>query len=270
MCSALATVGRPVPGRRCLGSAAAAAAKPGGFFELRTDHVRPACIDKFVIGHDCFGAQKAKLFPGWLGSWQTDMGGEVHTVQHLFRWSDYDERDRVMSEVKRREAWYSADFVPGLRHGLAATTSAAMLEATDVLHACGLPGAGGFSVAHGALPTPSGSSPPLVAWELRRYQLVLGYTTVPRFLDLYREGLADKLAADDSGASQLASLLYSDCGDLNVVVELWRHESMQRALASRAASRGAVKWRKAIGEIAQIATSFSTQYMRPLASSPWQ
>ena len=109
-----------------------------------------------------------------------------------------------------------------------------------------------------------------VTYELRQYQLVLGYPTVPQFLELYTEGLQDKLKADTSGASQLATLLYSDCGPLNVVHELWRHESLERAQASRAASRKAAKWRSAIGEIAKMATSFETSYLIPLARSPWQ
>ena len=51
--------------------------------------------------------------------------------------------------------------------------------------------------------------------------------------------------------------------------ELWRHESMQRAQESRAASRKAAKWKAAIGEIAELTTSFTTTYMRPLRESPW-
>ena len=110
----------------------------------------------------------------------------------------------------------------------------------------------------------------MVAWELRKYQLQLGYDTVPRFLELYKEGLKDKLAADDSGASELATLLYSDSGPLNVVVELWRHETMQRAQDSRKASRKATKWRSAINEIAKLSTSFDTRFMRPMLFSPWR
>lgn len=140
-----------------------------------------------------------------------------------------------------------------------------MVEASACLHACGLPGAAGFT------PKPSdGNDAGLVAWEMRTYQLQLGYDTVPRFLDLYGAGLADKLATDQSGASELATLLYSDSGSLNVVIELWRHESMQRAQDSRAASRKALRWRDAINQIAQIATSFDTQFLRPLPSSPWR
>ena len=136
-------------------------------------------------------------------------------------------------------------------------------KATACLEECGLPGSGGFN------PHPS-DEPEMVAWELRKYQLQLGYDTVPRFLELYKEGLKDKLAADDSGASELATLLYSDSGPLNVVVELWRHETMQRAQDSRKASRKATKWRSAINEIAKLSTSFDTRFMRPMRFSPWR
>ena len=112
--------------------------------------------------------------------------------------------------------------LPSLRQKLSSSESVIMVEATDALQSCGVPGATGFEPRE----TAKGAQ---VAWELRTYQLVLGYPTVPRFLELYAGGLSDKLAADDSGASQLATLLYSDCGSLNVVMELWRHESMQRA-----------------------------------------
>ena len=94
---------------------------------------------------------------------------------------------------------------------------------------------------------------------------MLGYATVPKFLELYGPGLVDKLAVDDSGESKLLSLLHSEAGvaPLNTVVELWRHESAQGAQRSRVASRGATTWRKAIGDIAEIATRFETQLLRP-------
>lgn len=119
-------------------------------------------------------------------------------------------------------------------------------------------------------PVEADAAPSRVTWELRTYQLRLGYDAVPEFLKIYAAGLEDKLRADDSGASALCSLLYSDNGPLNVVHELWRHESLQRSMDSRVASRKATKWREAIGQIATMATSFETRYLRPLASSPWQ
>ena len=154
--------------------------------------------------------------------------------------------------------------LPSLRPMLQSSHSAAFVEATATLQGCGLPGALAFE------PAAAADDGERAAWELRTYQLRLGYDALPQFLELYADGLADKLKADDSGASSLCTLLYSDCGPLNVVHELWRHESLERAQASRAASRKAAKWRSAIGEIAKMATSFETSYLIPLARSPWQ
>lgn len=269
---------------RHLSSSSAPFAKPG-FFELRTDEVLPGMMGKYMDVHNSSSTERKALFPGWLGIWKTELGGSVHNVHHIYHWNDYDQRDRLRATVFDHPMWFGNEDgpmqgggadqdnllpLPTLRHKLSSSQSVVMLEATDALHACGLVGAAGFEEAHPFAAAPSSGGVPQVVYELRRYQLVLGYPTVPRFLDLYTAGLQDKLKADDTGASQLVTLLYSDCGPLNVVIELWRHESMQRAQDSRVASRKAAKWKEAIGEIAQLTTSFSTSFMRPLRASPWQ
>jgi hypothetical protein len=58
----------------------------------------------------------------------------------------------------------------------------------------------------------------------------------------YAEGLQDKLRADQTGASTLVTLLYNEVGPLNTVLEIWRHESMERSQDSRVASRQAPLW----------------------------
>jgi hypothetical protein len=266
--------------RLCVARAFSSSSSPPGFFELRTDQVIPGKLNAYLDEYNHTAPERLKLLPGWLGMWKTELGGSVHSVQHLYQWNDYDQRDRARAAIEDHPMWLSnsealngggADQdnllpLPSLREKLSSSESVVMMEATDLLHSCGLPGAAGFTQAQSG-DTSAISAP--VTWELRQYQLVLGYATVPKFLALYGEGLADKLAADDSGASQLATLLYSDCGSLNVVVELWRHESMQRAQESRKASRQASKWKAAINEIAQISTRFETTYMRPLRASPW-
>jgi len=104
------------------------------------------------------------------------------------------------------------------------------------------------------------------AYELRTYQLKLGYDTVPKFTSLYTSGLKDKLAADETGQSHLVSLMYSEAGaaQLNTVHELWRHNSMQGSQLSREASRKAGGWRQAIGQIAELALTFHSEILRPI------
>uniref|UniRef100_A0A7S2GUU0 NIPSNAP domain-containing protein n=1 Tax=Haptolina brevifila TaxID=156173 RepID=A0A7S2GUU0_9EUKA len=227
-------------------------ARADGFFELRQDCVMPDETADYMHQHTADAEERRRLFPGWCGSWKTELGGELSEVHSLYHWHNYTERDAAHKEahaVNWADNGYSA---------------AIFVEATECLNAAGLTGASGF------VSPPYNASSDKVAWELRTYQLVLGYSTVPSFLRLYSEGLCDKLAADDTGASTLVTLLYSDNGPLNVVHEIWRHESMQRAQDSRVASRKAVKWRSAVEQIAQLSTSFETRYILPLSGAPWQ
>jgi len=124
-----------------------------------------------------------------------------------------------------------------------------------------------FDAAHpGTGPTPG------CIYELRRYQLRLGYDVVPRFLELFSAGLPSKLGAlGTDPTTSLVSLLYSDVGSLNEVIELWRHGGGTSAMeASRVAARSAAEWRGAVAEIAQLAVRFETAIHEPLPASPWR
>lgn len=106
--------------------------------------------------------------------------------------------------------------------------------------------------------------------ELRRYQLQLGYDTVPKFLDLYTAGLRSKLEAPGTDPStSLVSVLYSDVGQLNEVLEIWFHGKGHSAMdASRHSARKATEWKQAIANIAPLALTFQTTIHRPTAFSP--
>lgn len=112
--------------------------------------------------------------------------------------------------------------------------------------------------------------------ELRKYQLKLGYDTVPNFLKLYSEALPSKLnAAGTHPTTQLVTILISDVGSLNTVYEVWKHGGkdfcgMEAMEQSRQASRGAKEWRTGIAEIAKLATSFDTSILKPSSFSPLQ
>lgn len=116
--------------------------------------------------------------------------------------------------------------------------------------------------------------------ELRKYQLKLGYDTVPTFLQLYSDALPSKLNAPGTHpTTQLVTILVSDVGTLNTVYEVWKHGGGisgndtnvcgTRAMEqSRQASRGAQPWRKGIADIAELAVSFDTTILKPLDFSP--
>ena len=107
-------------------------------------------------------------------------------------------------------------------------------------------------------------------YEFRRYQLKLGYDTVPKFLDMYEGGLPSKLEAEGTDpTTNLITLLYSECGPLNEVVEIWRHGDGTTAMdRSRVAARKATEWRNAIANIAGLAQTFTSTIHRPTEYSP--
>mmetsp|Transcript_25691 Transcript_25691/g.29344 ORF Transcript_25691/g.29344 Transcript_25691/m.29344 type:complete len:302 (-) Transcript_25691:272-1177(-) len=96
--------------------------------------------------------------------------------------------------------------------------------------------------------------------ELRRYQLVLGYDSVPKFLELYGTGIPSKLTAIGTDPkTRLLTVMYTEVGSLNEVVEIWYHgngvNGMER---SRIAARNISAWRSTIAGIANLAISFTS------------
>lgn len=81
-------------------SSAAPFAAPG-FFELRTDHVTPGAMGKYVAHAKQTASDRLERFPGWLGMWRTELGGSVHTVRQLYHWNDYDQRDAARALAAR-------------------------------------------------------------------------------------------------------------------------------------------------------------------------
>mmetsp|Transcript_137 Transcript_137/g.349 ORF Transcript_137/g.349 Transcript_137/m.349 type:complete len:317 (+) Transcript_137:82-1032(+) len=102
--------------------------------------------------------------------------------------------------------------------------------------------------------------------ELRRYHLKLGYDTVPKFLELYGAGLPSKLQAPGTDPNtSLVTLLYSEVGRLNEVIEIWRHGNGVPGMEkSRVAARKAQEWRTAIASIADLAIEFHSTIHRPV------
>ena len=65
-------------------------------------------------------------------------------------------------------------------------------------------------------------------------------------------------------------MAYSEIGELNQFIELWRYDSLPACVAAREAARGANEWRDAIAAVAPMVQSFSTTVLTPVSFSPWQ
>lgn len=225
--------------------ASRALSSDAGFFELTTEELIGTC------GVDALDVQASPATHHLLSA-KVDLGGPTSQIHHLVYNQSYADRADgapiVCKPGHLSRLGFEAPLEIPSALAVTKTETAAFNEATKLLNDCGLPGAREF-MAEGA--TSSEATNRGTAWELRTYQLVLGYDAVPQFLKLYGAALPDKLEADTTGKSELVTLLYSDCGPLNRVHELWRHDSLQGAQQSRAASRAASRWRTAIGEIAK-------------------
>ena len=80
-----------------------------------------------------------------------------------------------------------------------------------------------------------------------------------------------------SGARTVALLLrrlrpnrVATRSELNKVTELWRYPDATACMNARVAAREAPEWRAAIAKVAPMVQSFSTQFLNPVAWSPWQ
>ena len=110
---------------------------------------------------------------------------------------------------------------------------------------------------------------PDTVYEIRKYQLGLGYTAVPEFLEVFAEGVKAKVKCQDP-STQLATVMFTEVGRLNEVIEVWRHGAGVSAMRrSREMAREAPEWKECIATLAGKAESFENQIVKPLKLSQW-
>lgn len=195
-----------------------------------------------------------------------EAGGKLNVATHLYNYSGgHPERNRQRDELAADPTWTTEASAPGVIQGIRSTlfVEAPLVAKTEGV--CGL--------SEMELPLmQSDRGEKACIYELRRYRLRLGYDTVPKFLKLYGEGLPSKLAAEGTDpTTSLTTVLYSEVGPLNEVIELWRHGDGTAAMErSRVAARGANQWRTAISQIANLANEFTSTIHRPAPFSPWK
>lgn len=233
-----------------------------GIYELRTYTLHPHLTFKFLQHAEQNAELRLKLFPHLLGFFSSDVGGCLHQVKHLYHYQDLDHRERVRRSIAQDAAWKR--YLPESQAMVSHTEAMLYVEATDCHHAAAIPSAVDFGTPARAVDTDA----PQPVYELRTYQCHLGYDTVPKLRAHIAAGLPSKVQADTHG--QLVLYAFTDVGQLNNVIELWRFPSMQGSLRARQASRAALPWREAIGKVAPLAQTFTSQFFYPSPFSPWQ
>ena len=196
-----------------------------------------------------------------------ETGGMLNVATHFYHFSggfqERDERRKLMGENAEWKTYLKSVKPCMINQKSTIFVEAPFVATTDEV--CGL-----NAVASKGEEIFGDQSNSDCIFEIRRYHLKLGYDTVPQFLKLYTNGLPSKLnAVGTDPTTSLVTLLYSEVGQLNEVVEVWRHGGGTSAMErSRVAARGATEWRESISKIAELANVFTNTIHKPLSFSP--
>jgi hypothetical protein len=242
--------------------------------ELREDTLSPQYVGAYHKTTTDASFTRKELLPLRLFS-LPETGGRLNVATHLYYFQGgFQERNERRKAMGTNPDWQA--YLHSVEPFMVDQKSTIFVEAplvSEIEGVCGLKHTGNieqllYDQQHSDDDASSSSSDESIL-ELRRYQLKLGYDTVPKFLDLYGAGLPSKLTAPGTDPStSLVTLLYSEVGQLNEVMEVWKHGSTSAMEQSRVAARSATEWKKSIAEIASLATVFTSTIHTPLSFSP--
>lgn len=164
------------------------------------------------------------------------------------RWREYTAKCRQCFQAQRSTVWTEAPFIKD------------MAKESNLVH--------GLATIPDSF-TLTGNMGCIL--ELRRYKLKPGCDTVPQFLDLYKSGLQSKINAVGSDPStSLVTVMYSEIGQSNEVIEIWRHGNGAVAMeVSQEAAKNAPEWCETIESIIdQFVHDITSVIHKPTSFSP--
>ena len=192
---------------------------PGvGLFEFRVTSVHPKSFQSFTDACVSHAATRRRVEPGFLGSWRTNVGGDLFELGEMIHHTCNDSRDSALAMMQKDPAWrvFTEITAPMLQK----QSSEMFLPAVKCLEVAG--GETDAMLRIKNLSTAPAKTPPGV-FELRTYQLELGYNPIPKLIELMAHGLPSKLASDQKKKGTLVGMFFSDVGRLNRFVEIWRY-----------------------------------------------
>ena len=237
--------------------------------ELCEDELHPSAVAKYLT----LNGEDTSLIPKSLRTCTLpETGGYLNVSTQIHHYNGgFDERTEVMSARRLSDDWNR--HMESTKPCILRQKSTIFVEAPLVSRMADIPGLAAGNV-ESVLRNSVGKQQQEYKdgdciYEFRRYQLKLGYDTVPKFLDMYEGGLPSKLGAEGTDpTTNLITLLYSECGPLNEVLEIWRHGGTTAMDRSRVAARKATEWRNAIANIAGLAETFTSTIHKPTDYSP--
>jgi hypothetical protein len=235
--------------------------------ELREYEIAPQYVAPYTQATSDASTLRKELLPMRLFSFP-ETGGKLNVATHIYYFEGgYEERNQKRKKMGTNNDWN--DYLSTVRPFMMNQKSTVFVEAPLVANMEGICGLKPGNIETLLQKTGTSELPDSSIIELRRYQLKLGYDTVPKFLELYGRGLPSKLNAPGTDpTTMLVTILYTEVGQLNEVIEIWRHGSTSAMERSRVAARAATEWRRSIAEIAGLANVFTNTIHKPLLFSP--
>ena len=230
--------------------------------ELREYKLQPAKVDEYLKQTAASADLRKSMLPLKLFT-MPDTGGLLNCATHLYCYHDNTERDKKRKKCGQNEEW--KEYLGNVRPFMEEQKSTLYFEA-DLCH-----DTTGESLMTSLAAHENDLKPgkdPII--EYRRYQLTLGYDAVPKFLEIYERGVRCKLE-NIHHSTELLSVIYSDVGKINEVIEIWRHGDGIGAMnESRIKARAAFDWTTAVTSLVPLATSFTNTIHKPTNFSPFQ
>ena len=238
---------------------------PKPIIELREYILHPSTASEYITHTTKSSHLRKSITPLRLFTFP-ETGGTLLTATHFYIYKQgLVERDECRKKLGQNKEWN--DYLSNVRPFMMQQKSTIFVEAPFIVKKSSGLFDETISLKEGQ--QQSGRDP---IYEIRRYQLKLGYDTVPKFLQLYESGLPYKLNTNNTDpTTSFVTVMYNEIGQLNEVIEIWRHGDGVTAMEqSRVAARDVMEWRNAIADIAKLAISFSTVIHKPVAFSPWK
>ena len=235
---------------------------PKPIIELREYDIKPEQLKSYMEATSNAAELRKSLVPLRLFT-LPETGGSLNVATHLYYYEGgLEERDEKRSQQGGNEDWVK--YLKSVKPCVQRQKSAIFVEADLVKDREEICGFGNESLSR--------ENHDECIYEMRRYKLKLGYDTLPNMLAAYDKGLSSKLQAEGTDEStSLISVMYCEVGQLNEVIEIWRHGHGVKAMQkSREASRKIHDWRLAISEIAEMAIEFTCTIHKPTSFSPFK
>lgn len=227
-----------------------------GIVEIRTYQSKPEFMNDYKNKSQAIASTRLKhMEERWkLYLLQETGAGTLQDFIHIYHYKDLQDRSNIRKKMTLDPEWN--DFLSTSRHCL-------LQQKSEIFKPVNLKG---IHIDYFNINNDKSDD---AVYEIRHYQLIPGYQTIPHMVDIFSKGLPDKLKFCGN-TGQLVLLAHSDITILNQFIEIWRYDSLNSATEHRIASRKSLLWQQSIADAAKLTVTFQNRLMLPTKFSPLQ